>query len=154
VDKKRSLDFKGFQIKQNNVLLAWEKVKSALGVDKQEKIENKKVELPKTEAFVVVDEDFERLYHEKNEKEYTVSRQLQRVEYGVEHTVTHVRGFTRFFWDEKTGNLSRVMIFIRDSVFSRDHQDIYRTLEHEMRHILIDGLFNPVGNVFLNKKKK
>ena len=103
------LAFRGLTIKPLNVKLAFEKAKAkhSFKID-----ENKKI--PKIEAYVLADEDFNRIH-----KDYPDSE-----------------SFTRFYWHKITGEPELVMIFIRASIFESNRDKFYGLLVDEAEKIL------------------
>ena len=137
---KEDFAFKAFKVKRSNVLLAWEKVKHQLGVDKQEKIEGKEVKLPNVEVYCITDEDYVDMHLYRDKESAKRSKLLQVAEYGLEVPEEATSAFTRLFWNKETGKFERAEIYIRNSIYEKSEERFYKSLEHEMRHVLMTAI--------------
>ena len=102
-----NLPFSGFKIEDSDVNVAWEKMKSKLGLTKC------KVKKPKIEAYVIIDEHYERIHDRQPDP-----------------TTSFLRIYRRFKKPEYAN------IFIRESHFKQEYDNLYTCLENECEKLL------------------
>lgn len=103
------LPFRGFQIANSDVNVAWEKMKSKHGLTKC------KVKKPEIEAYVIIDEHYERI-HDRHPDSTT--------------SFLRIYGRKRFIKPEYA------TIVIRESHFKQEYDNLYTSLELECEKLL------------------
>jgi hypothetical protein len=155
------IDFKAFKVSEHNIQVACKIVKERFKADAD--VLGIKIEIPKIDAWAVVDADFEkmRLYCDEKvlkcgfPKAVAEEKELQRLEYGenfaIEHHLKWCNGFSHITWqDGRCDKITSAEIYIRASIYDKNPRKFYAIMEHEVTHCLFPDIIFAENELRMN----